>query len=257
MDVEKTSSALFPDGSVWVRTHPVTYLADWVDPWTTHAWHQLTFAAQGHLEVQTRDSRSLIPHGCALWVPAGTEHREEMRAPVAVRTLYFAPGAVDDAHTTCRTIGIQPLLRELIHHATSLGALDTHNEKHARLVMVLLDQLGDADDVPLSLPTPRDPRARRLARLIESDTGHSSSLRDLSRAAGASLRTLERCFLRDTGMSVGKWRRCRRMFHARRLLAGGSPVTQVAFEVGYRSVSAFCVAFKQQFGTSPSRSALA
>ncbi len=64
---------------------------------------------------------------------------------------------------------------------------------------------------------------------------------------------IERCFLDDTGMSVGEWRRRFRMFHAMRLLEGGASVTDTAFDVGYRSVSAFTVAFTRHFGASPSR----
>ena len=75
----------------------------------------------------------------------------------------------------------------------------------------------------------------------------------LARKAGASLRTLERCFVAETGASVGDWRRRVRLFHALRLLEGGASVTEVALEVGYASTSAFSHAFARQFGRSPSR----
>lgn len=41
--------------------------------------------------------------------------------------------------------------------------------------------------------------------------------------------------------------------HAVRLLASGRAVTEVAFDVGYDSVSAFIAAFKRCFGTTPAR----
>jgi len=73
----------------------------------------------------------------------------------------------------------------------------------------------------------------------------------LARKAGASVRTLERTFLVETGISLGEWRRRVRLFHALRLLESGAAVGDVADEVGYASTSAFSQAFARQFGRSP------
>jgi AraC-like DNA-binding protein len=52
---------------------------------------------------------------------------------------------------------------------------------------------------------------------------------------------------------VAEWRRRLRLLHAVRLLAEGEPVTAVALEVGYSSVSAFIAVFRKEFGTTPGR----
>jgi AraC-like DNA-binding protein len=240
-----------PDGSVWVRTYPVTFLHDVTERDHDHEWHQLTFAARGHLEVITADARHLVPSDRAVWVPAGTPHTEVMRAPVSMRSIYFAPAAV--APGTLRTIAVGPLLRALILHITRLGALDRKKPDHARLTGVLLDQLAAAEDVALALPSPRDPRARAFAELVTRDPSDDAPITKLARRAGASVRTLERCFVAETGLPVGEWRRRVRLFHALRLLEGGAPVTEVALDVGYASTSAFSQAFKKMFGRSPRR----
>jgi AraC-like DNA-binding protein len=90
-------------------------------------------------------------------------------------------------------------------HICSLGALDRRRAEQHRLIGVLVDQLATAEDVSLDLPLPRDDRACRLAALIDADT--SGSLGRLARRAGASLRTLERLYLAETGVPVGEWRR--------------------------------------------------
>ena len=240
---------------MWVRTYPVTFLHDHTEARHRHDWHQLTFAVRGHLEVITDDARRIVPADRAVWVPAGIDHVEVMRAPISMRSLYFAPGASQLAATGLRTIVVTPLLRELIVHVTRLGALDRRAPEQARLVGVLLDLLARAEDVPLELRTPRDARAQRFAELVTRDPGATSSVAALARRAGASVRTLERCFVADTGLAVGEWRRRVRLFHALRLLEAGSSVTDVALEVGYASPSAFCAAFARQFGHSPTRRA--
>jgi transcriptional regulator GlxA family with amidase domain len=239
------------DGPVWVRTYPVTFLHDRTEPDHDHAWHQLTFATRGHLEVVTAAARHLVPSDRAVWVPAGTRHTEIIRAPISMRSLYVSTRATHHAADRVRTIAVTPLLRELILHITRIGALDRREPEQARLVGVLLDQLASARDVSLELPSPRDPRARRFAELVTRAPGDRTSIAVLARKVGASLRTLERCFLTETGLAVGEWRRRVRLFHALRLLEDGVAVTEVALEVGYATTSAFSHAFARQLGRSP------
>ncbi|HSN30173.1 MAG TPA: hypothetical protein VLT45_27990, partial [Kofleriaceae bacterium] len=126
-----------PDGSVCVRTYPVTFLHDVTQREHDTAWHQLTFAARGHLEVITPSARHLVPSDRAVWIPAGTPHTRVMRAPVSMRSLYIAPAAYAPPREL-RTIAVSPLLRALILHITRLGALDRKVPEHARLIGVLL-----------------------------------------------------------------------------------------------------------------------
>jgi AraC-like DNA-binding protein len=240
------------DGSVVIRTYPVTFLHDVTEQRLERNWHQLSYAIRGHLEVITEGTRRLVPADRAVWVPAGTSHTNVMRAPISVRSLFVAVGSARGLPRHVRTIVVSPFLRELILHITKLGALDRTVPAQARLAGVLHDQLATATDAPLDLPSPRDPRARRFADLVTADPGNGVPIAKLAKKAGASLRTLERCFLDETGVSIGEWRRRVRLFHALHALEAGASVTEVAFDVGYANVSAFSQAFRRQFGRSPS-----
>ncbi len=79
------------------------------------------------------------------------------------------------------------------------------------------------------------------------------SLADLARTSGASVRTIERAFLDQTGMTFGRWRQQARLLEAIRLLGEGTQVTAVAMSVGYRSPSAFVAAFKKCLGRTPAQ----
>jgi AraC-like DNA-binding protein len=236
--------------SVGVRTFPVTFLHDHTERRCDLRWHLLAFAIRGHLEIVTDDARRLVPSEHAVWIPAGTAHASVMRAPISMRSIFVAAQLAPHARAL-RTIRVGPLLRELILHATKLGALDRAVPAQARLTSVLLDQLADAHDVTYELRSPRDPRARRFAELVASEPGDERSVRQLAHAAGTSLRTLERCYLRETGLGVGEWRRRVRLFHALHRLQRGDSVTEVALDSGYATPSAFGVAFRRQFGHPP------
>ena len=241
------------DGSVAVRTFPVTFLHDHTERREDPRWHLLAFAIRGHLEIVTDDARRLVPTDHAVWLPAGTAHTSIMRAPISMRSIFVAARLAPRA-TAVRTIAVEPLLRELILHATRLGALDRGIPAQARLAAVLLDQLAAAPDVAYELRSPRDPRARRFAELVTTAPGDERSIAELARAAGTSLRSLERCYLAETGLAVGEWRRRVRLFHALHRLQRGHSVTEVALESGYATSSAFGVAFRRQFGHAPGRS---
>jgi AraC-like DNA-binding protein len=240
----------WPDGTIAVRTYPVTFLHDHTERRCDRKWHLLAFATRGHLEIVTDDSRRLVPSEHAVWIPAGTSHTSVMRAPISMRSIFVASRLAAKA-TALRTIAVEPLLRELILLATKIGALDRGVPEQARLAAVLLDRLAAAPDVVYELRSPRDPRARRFADLVAGSPGDDRTIATLARAAGTSLRTLERCYLAETGLAVGEWRRRVRLFHALHRLQRGDSVTEVALDCGYATPSAFGVAFRRQFGHAP------
>jgi AraC-like DNA-binding protein len=242
-----------PDGSVWVRTHPLTMLHDHTLATHSHEWDQLTYATAGVLRVSTGSASWIVPPHRAVWVPAGVAHAEQMFAPVSVRTLYFAPRIARTLPRACCTLNISGLLRELILHVSRIGALDRQTPWQARLIGVLLDQMTEVSEVPLQLPLPHDARALRFASILQAAPGETTTVATLARKSGASLRTIERLFVRETGMAVAEWRRRLRLLHAVRLLAEGEPVTNVSLEIGYSSVSAFIAVFKKSFGATPSQ----
>ena len=67
------------------------------------------------------------------------------------------------------------------------------------------------------------------------------------------VRSLERRFRDETGLTPGAWRRQRRLLAAMERLAAGEPVKAVADSAGYASSSAFVAAFRETFGTTPGR----
>jgi AraC-like DNA-binding protein len=176
-----------------------------------------------------------------------------MSGPVAMRTLYLDPRLRRLPAGGCRVIQVSPLLRELIVEAVARGGLARDTPVDAHLLAVIRDQLRALPERPLHIPRPREPRAVRLAELLEKSPEDRRSLTVLCRGVGASRRTLERIFSRETGMSIGRWRRQHRLGHALGLLAAGTPVTSVALDVGYDSPSAFVAAFRAAFGQTPGR----
>jgi AraC-like DNA-binding protein len=205
------------------------------------------------MRVTTPDATWLTPPTRAIWAPGGTPHEIEMRGAVAMRTLYLAPAPGDPRLDACRAIEVAPLLRELILHIVRLGMLTEGDPAHGRLEALLVDLLAEAQTAPLELPLPADPRARAFADRLLAEPALPATLADLARGSGASLRTLQRLFLAQTGLALDAWRGRARMQQALASLGAGAPVTAAAMDAGYQSVSAFIAAFKRTFGETPAR----
>ncbi len=91
------------------------------------------------------------------------------------------------------------------------------------------------------------------AAIVETDTLDGRAVEMIaSEIGGASLRTFERIFAEETGLSLATWRRHSRLLTSLSLLAEGKSVGEIAHAVGYDSPAAFSTAFKQCFGVSPS-----
>ena len=103
------------------------------------------------------------------------------------------------------------------------------------------------------MPLPRDPRALRLAERLQEAPASSAELPQLASQTGASVRTIQRLFLDETGLSFSAWRQRLRLLHGATLLGGGMSVTNAALDAGYSGTSAFVAAFRKHFGFTPSR----
>ena len=217
-----------------------------------HSRDQLAYASHGVMTIQTRAGTWVTPAHRAVWIPAGAEHLIVMSGHVSMRTLYLQPGLAE-LPSTCCVVAVTDLLGALIAHACRFPALSCAVPTEDRLIRFLIDQLKTVPVSPLDLPSPVDPRSRRIADMLAARPTDPRPLTQICREAGTSRRTAERLFLRETGLTVGKWRHQQRLIHALRRLADGAKVIEAAFEAGYNSPSAFTAAFRRTFGTTPAR----
>jgi AraC family transcriptional regulator of adaptative response/methylated-DNA-[protein]-cysteine methyltransferase len=79
----------------------------------------------------------------------------------------------------------------------------------------------------------------RARAVLDAGQGERITLAQLARAVGASPYHLQRTFKRRLGLSPLDYQREHRLERAKRLLAGGRPVTEALFEAGFGSVSRF------------------
>lgn len=245
-------------------------LFDGCNPVAAHAWDyppghhitphmhsraQLVHAVSGVMTVTTPQGSWVVPPLRGVWVPAGTVHSIGISGTVRMRTLFIAPdlAAQNALPDYCTVVEVTELLRAIILRATEMPSDYDWNGPGGRLMTVALDEIRTLPALPLHVPHPQSQRLSDLCRAVLADLSDTSSVQDWAKRFAMSGRTLERQFLRETGLSLGEWRRRARLTEALRRLAEGQPILTVALDLGYANPSAFSAMFHRALGVAPSR----
>lgn len=184
----------------------------------------------------------------AIWVPRGLEIAVELDHRTTVVPI---AGIAPDGVTAPRVIDVPPDWNDwlLCAYGESLGYLE-----RPPAAAVIERRLRQADRTSLSAPPmPVSPAAVALARRVHDDVADVGSPAEEAARAGWSVRTLQRRFRAETGLSAGQWVRQARLAAAAELLAAGREPEWVAHRVGYQTASGFSRVFSAHSGVSPGR----
>lgn len=223
-----------------------------VTGWHSHPRAQLLYATEGVMLVHSDAGAWVVPPNRALWMQAGLRHNVVMSGDVLMRTAYVDTTAVRRLPAATGVITVSPLLRELLVQAVQLPPDGPLAQRDRRLIALLIDELRAAPALALYLPMPRDPRLQDICHSLMRHPNTPASAAQWARTAGVCERTLQRLFIKDTGMRFSQWREQARLLTALAAMAQGQKLIDVALDCGYASHSAFSAMFKRHFGMPPS-----
>ena len=222
-----------------------------LSPSHSHPRGELLYAEHGTLTVTVAEGNWIAPPNRAIWIPADVTHVTRHTMNTEVRAVFIRNDAVPGLPERCAVIQVGSLLRELILTAVRLPTLYDEDGADGRLVRVLLDRIAVLPKEPLHLPMPKTPKLRAIA--VDLAERPNLPLAKAARNAAMSPRSFARHFSVETGLTFGTWQRHARLLRALELLGAGLSVGDVAFSLGYESISAFIAMFRRSFGTTPAR----
>jgi len=227
--------------------------ANWhIEP-HTHTKHQLIYAVRGVMVVQAEAGRWVVPPTRGIWMAAGMIHEIDCIGEVHMRSLLVAPEAAPKMLDKTQAVGISPLLRELIRAAMEVQQPYAADTRDGLVMRLILDELRALPVLPLHLHMPSDPRLLRICELLQQQLDDTSTMTDWAQRLAIDVKTIQRLFLKQTGMTFGQWRQQARLLRALELLATGQKVIDVALALGYENPSAFGAMFRKQFDQTPSQ----
>jgi AraC-like DNA-binding protein len=217
-----------------------------------HRRAQLLYGVTGVMKVATGQGDWVVPPQQAVWIPPDIEH-EVLMLGVSTRSVYIDPLAAPIRGTDCQVISVSPLLRQLLIDAVEMPLLYNEQSRDGALVTLTLMEIAQADELPLHIPLPDEPRLlARCQAFLQSPHVHQSP-QDWARDLFVSERSFSRLFREQTRMSFGQWRQHACAVLALSRLSAGEAVTRIALDLGYESPAAFSTMFRRVLGCSPSR----
>jgi transcriptional regulator GlxA family with amidase domain len=149
------------------------------------------------------------------------------------------------------------LAKELVFHLLLHPGIARPQPLREALVVTLSEGLSVASEAgPMESAhfdgKAKDARLRRALAGLREALADPVSMEAIASRAGVSVRNMNRLFLDELGLTPRQVLIQMRIGRARELLMEGVPVTQVALDCGYRSLSSFITAFRQLTGQVPS-----
>ena len=216
-----------------------------------HERAQLIYASRGVMRVDTPVGIWVVPPMRAIWVPPSVDHEIRTSSMVHLRTIFIRPGLRDSLPRECCVVEVSPLLRELILRMVALASSNESLSARMHMNELILDEIREVRILPMHIPLPSDARLLRVCRSILQYPADNRTSSQWGATVGASSRTLERLFQRETGASFRVWRQQVRLLAALSRLAAQDPISVVALDLGYQSPSAFTAMFKRTLGCPP------
>jgi AraC-like DNA-binding protein len=219
--------------------------------WHFHDMHQLMYAFEGGIEVDSARGTHLVPRQLAAWIPAGVAHRTRIHR-VRSGSVFFPGQMVGNAGDRVRTILVSTLMREMIRESMRWPCSESESpmglayfDAMAKLCAEWIERETD-----LVLPRSRDPRLTRALQFTTKKT--NATLAAVCRHAGMSERSLRRYATLEVGMTWDDYRRRARLLRAISLLSDtDTSIGDIAAQCGFESPSAFARAFGVVMGEAP------
>jgi len=218
-----------------------------------HPRGQLVYSGRGVMRVYCNEGAWVVPSSQAVWLPPETVHEVYFPGEVSLRNLFIDPSAIVGMPEKCVVVTVTPLLRELILRAVEIGDAYRRGSPEQRVIQVLLDELRRAEPTALHLPAARTEPLKKVLEALLADPADSRNLDAWAKVACTGARTLARQFMQETGMTFGAWRQQLGLLEAIERIARGQSITEVTFDLGYQSPSAFTAMFRKALGVPPSK----
>ncbi|HEY0174947.1 MAG TPA: AraC family transcriptional regulator [Pedobacter sp.] len=227
-------------------------------PFHQHTKGQLSYVEGGLAYVNLRNKTLVIPARHYFWIPVGIEHMITVgHSATVLRSLFFY-AFDDDKEPFYTTLGIYPindLLLQMIKYTEKWeGPVEPENPKYQFLSTIknILPE-NSTRMFPMALPFTDNNRMQVIIKYIESNISDVHTMQSISDRFGLSDRSLSRLFQSTLGISFLQYLKLLRMIKAlEMILQADKSMSEIAYAIGYHSLSAFSNTFYQLTRLRPS-----
>ncbi len=218
--------------------------------------HYLLCASSGALRLEAEGQRWLLPPARAALLAAGCPVMVEVPQPARTASVLFHVDFVPPPVRSLTVFDLDPLARALVLECSGWPEAEDPLPPYPRALCAALAAVAwrrAEQPSPVLVPAGRSAEVRSALTLTEERLSGEIRLEEVADAVGLAPRSLARRFEAELGMTWrGVLRRMRVLRAVELLAAADTPVTTIAHDVGYGSLSAFNAAFRELTSATPS-----
>ncbi|PQA93178.1 AraC family transcriptional regulator [Chryseobacterium shigense] len=221
----------------------------------THKKGQLVYVESGFQYITVDGKIYLLPQNHAAWIPPGFMHKTNSHSEKIKLMIMFADTNPNISfHHEINVFSVPPVLKEMIKYAERWSKNTSKDQDEMLFLQALFNELPRfvEHSLKLHISLPKDKRLSEPMEYLHKHYQEDIRIEDLSDIVLLSLRTLERIFKKETGMTLSKYQQILRIIKSLELLSSGDlTISETAYKVGYRSVQAFTRSFQSVMQTKP------
>jgi AraC-like DNA-binding protein len=225
--------------------------------WQTFPGHYLLYASSGTFILEVDEMQWFLPPQRAAWVRADVQVRIQAKGPITSSSILFARDSIALPPSNCRVFAVTPLAREMILYAMQW---DIHREPENKTADQFFSTLaGVCMELAMNaeqfwLPRPQSTELGSAMDYILRHLPSRLTVDEIAQAVNVSNRTLARRFVEEARITCGQFIHHARMLRAMELLAEhNTSVIDVAYSVGFESISSFNTAFRRFTQETPTQ----
>lgn len=226
-------------------------------PLHSHERGQLLLVFGGIAYLQTDTTNYYIPSHHYIWIPKLQPHRILFNTKdLHIQNIYFVDEN-DLEHPFYQKLGIypvSPLLHEMLHFTIGWDGNAFPGTWKYELLLTMKHLLSNENlkRFSIQLPTTTDKKTLEIIQYLRDNIHESMTLPEVSLFFGLSVRSMTRLFQQKLHISFIQYLKMLRVICSMELMRDSNMnITEIAYSIGYSSLSAFSNVFHQLTNMRP------
>lgn len=237
----------------------VWYEKDWKHDgdYHMHQRYQLAYVEDGYQYFHIEQKIYLVPQNHVIWIPTQKDHRTTSDAEtVNLMIVLFKKVPKLKFYEDVHVFQAPAVLKEMLLYASKWNKQPDDDGEHALFLKALLKSLPHFcnENRSLQIPVPLDSRLIPVCDHMNKNYPYRLELDKLAYLANMSVRSLQRAFKQETGITLQKYMQLIRVLKSIELMDTKKyTLSEIAFMVGYHSLSAFTSSYHTVMKTKAKR----
>jgi AraC-like DNA-binding protein len=220
-----------------------------------HQRGQISFVAEGYQYFHIENRIYLVPQNHVIWIPSAIKHKSHSEAEnIDLMVILYKIVPELEFFKLVRVFAVPAVLREMLLYASKWSKNLDENIEQYHFLQAILNSLPNfcSENTNLQIPIPSNEKLIPICEEINYNFKYATDIELLANKAAMFARTLQRIFKSETGITIQKYHQLIRILKSIELIDQKKyTLTEIAYIVGYKSLSAFTSSYQSIMKSKP------